>query len=184
MNVNLVLNRLARGGWNPEPVGKDTWHARCPVHGGPGLALVVRRGEDGSAAVWCRHLRSQGKSCPEAEIWRSLGLKPPQPEVADAAVGDGSAIRPMFEGEPPRPEVPGAMGEHQTIGQRSPNANGLSQEPIGPASAPPLGRPIAAGDDESPGPMKHDLARRCWTKPSRRLGQELPARSASEWIPR
>jgi hypothetical protein len=217
----VVLDRLSRGGWKPEPVAKDTWHARCPVDGGSGLALVVRRGENGLASLRCRNLRSQGKSCPEEAIWRALGLEPPQREVAGTAGGDGSAIRPTlqceparqepaataaedesaihptlegeparqepagtaaedgsairptFKCEPPRREPAATISAQETTARSLPHSNGISQEPIGPASAPPLGRPIAAGDDGSPGPRNTEsddgkAARRKNRKASRR----------------
>jgi hypothetical protein len=80
-DATVVLDRLSRGGWNPEPVAKDTWHARCPVHGGPYLALVVHKGHDGVATLRCRYVGHDGQTCSEAEVWEAIGLRPP-PEAA------------------------------------------------------------------------------------------------------
>jgi len=76
--VDLVLRRLSSMGCEPRPAGTDGWQAHCPVHGGPYPALLVRRDGDGSVSVKCRYVNRKGESCPEAEIWKSLGLQPQQ----------------------------------------------------------------------------------------------------------
>jgi hypothetical protein len=97
--VDVVLRRLSHAACDPEPVGTNTWTARCPVHGGKYRALVISRYANGSVSLRCRNAGLNVEPCSEVEVWGSLGLQPQRLECALAATAP-SAHAAMAEPEP------------------------------------------------------------------------------------
>jgi hypothetical protein len=97
---------LSRAGCNPQEWDGGTWTARCPVHGGNVLALMVRVVTDGSLLVRCRHTNPEGKPWSESQIWESLGLQQPQPKQAL-----GRSAQHPGGGEPGTAASDGASGQ-------------------------------------------------------------------------
>lgn len=69
--VELILSRLAGGGFDPRPTGKPMeWESRCPCHDGSRHNLNIGYGDDGRALLHCKH----APSCPVGDIVAAIAL--------------------------------------------------------------------------------------------------------------
>ena len=102
------------------------------MHGGPDPVLQISRGRDGSAVLKCRFVGGKGKPCPEADIWKSIGLQAPRLEAALAA---------------------SAASVPEPVVQTSPAGNGFSAEPVGLRQSQTVECPISPDHGEPTGAM-------------------------------
>lgn len=112
--MNAALERvraaLAAGGWKTRATGPDSLRAQCPAHGGEGLNLGVKAGDQG-VLVFCH-----SRKCGADEIADALGLK-----LSDLSDRDGRAVYDYGNG-------------HRVIRTRTASGKAISQE-----NAPPSG---------------------------------------------
>ena len=138
--VGVVLRRLTITGCDPERFGTGTWNAHCPVHRGPYRALVVNCGADGRVSLRCRYVGARGESCTQADIWKSLALRPQPLEstvattaqsVAEVEQGAGAQREFAVEAASPAPD---GSGQHATAVAEAPE--GSDRASVGAAPAP------------------------------------------------
>jgi len=164
--IDLVLRRLSSMGCEPQPTGDDGWQASCPVHGGPYPALLARRDGDGSVSVKCRYVNRKGESCPEAEIWKSLGLQPQQLLVCQRCAKESRAARVGLSFEKHGP----------TMGPKLRSRRTALLWTFLPSKQPPSQTRRSVSRGPMPPPTAGLAASLCRT---RECSEGLPARSAS-----
>jgi putative DNA primase/helicase len=83
--ARTLVEALERDGFDPRPIGPDSWESRCPSHKGSRRNLSIKRGDDGRALLHC-----QAHGCKPEAIVEALGL----PMAALFPTRDGPAPKP------------------------------------------------------------------------------------------
>lgn len=72
--IDRVIDRLARGGYQPTENGPSKWKSRCPSHKGSSFNLSIEEASDGKVLLNCHHVELGRQTCSASSIARELGL--------------------------------------------------------------------------------------------------------------